>query len=57
MSSPIPPSQHDKEDVSFGVDSMLTNIPIEKRVNHVTEKIYVQKKLTPIRLKLIFRRV
>ena len=48
MPSPIPPSQHDKEDVSFEVDSMLTNVPIEKRVNHIIEKIYLQKKLTPI---------
>ena len=36
---------------------MFTNIPREETINYITEQIYVHKKLTPICLKLIFRRL
>ena len=49
--------QDDEEDVSFDVESLFTNIPIEETINYITEQIYVHKKLMPICSKLIFRRL
>ena len=57
MLSSIPHLQDDKEDVSYDVESLFTNIPIEKTINFIIEQIYVDKKLTPICSKLIFRRL
>ena len=54
MLSAIPPLQDDEEDVPYDVESLFTNIPIEKAINHIIEQIYVHKKLVPVRLKLIF---
>ena len=30
-----------KEDVSYDVESLLTNISIEETINHIAEQIYV----------------
>ena len=57
MLSSIPPLQGDEEDVSYDVESLFTNIPIQETINHITEQIYVLKKLTPVCSKLIFRRL
>ena len=57
MVSSIPLLQADEEDVSYDVESLITNIPIEETINFITEQIYVHKKLTPICPKLIFRRL
>ena len=57
MLSSIPPLQDDEEDVSFDVESLSTNIPIQQTINYITEQIYVHEKLTPICSKLIFRRL
>ena len=57
MLSSIPPLQDDEEDVSYDVESLFTNIPIEETINYITEQIYVHKKLMPIYSKLIFRRL
>ena len=52
------PSLHDQEgDVSYDVESLFINIPIEKTINYIIEQIYVHKKLTPVCSKLIFRRL
>ena len=56
MLSSIPPLQDDEEDVSYDVESLFTNIPIEELINYIIDQIYVHKKLTPICSKLIFRR-
>ena len=56
MLSLIPPLQDDEEDVSYDVESLFTNIPIQETINYITEQVYVHKKLTPICSKLIFRR-
>ena len=55
--SSVTPFHDDKEDVSYDVQSLFTNIPIKETINYVTEQIYVHKKLTLICLKLIFRRL
>ena len=57
MLSSIPPLQNDEEDVSYDLETIFTNIPIEETINYTTEQIYIQKKLTPICSKLIFRRL
>ena len=57
MLSSIPPLQDDEEDVSYDVESIFTNIPIQETINYIIEQIYVHKKLTPICSKLIFRRL
>ena len=57
MLSSIPSLQDDEEDVSYDVESLFTNIPIQEKINYITEQIYVHEKLTPICSKLIFRRL
>ena len=57
MLSSIPPLQDDEEDVSYDVQSLFINIPLKETINYITEEIYVQKKLTPICSKLIFRKL
>ena len=57
MLSSIPPLQDDEEDVSYDVESLFTNIPIQETINYIIEQIYVHKKLTPVSSKLIFRRL
>ena len=57
MLSSIPPLQDDEEDVSYDVESLFTNIPIQETVKYIIKQIYVHKKLTPICSKLIFRRL
>ena len=57
MLSSIPPLYDDEEDTSDDVESLFTNIPIEETINYVIEQIYAHKKLTPICLKLISRRL
>ena len=47
--------QDDEEDVSYDVESLFTNIPIEETINYIIEQIYVHKKLTPICSKPILR--
>ena len=53
----IPPLQDNEEDVSYDVESLFTNIPIEQTINSIIDQIYVHKKLSPICSKLIFRRL
>ena len=53
----IPPLQDDEEYVSYDVESLFTNIPIQETINYITEQIYIHKKLTPICWSLIFRRL
>ena len=51
MLSSIPPLQDDKEDVSYDVESMFTDILIEETINYIID---VQNKLAAIFLKMIF---
>ena len=57
MLSSIPPLRDGKENVSYNVESLFTNIPMEETVTYIIEQIYVHGKLTPTCLKLIFRRL
>ena len=57
MFSPISSLQDDEAHVSYDVDSLFTNIPIEETINYITEQIHLHKNLAPICSKLISRRL
>ena len=57
MFSSILPLQDDEGDVSYDVETLFTNILIEKTMNYIIEQIYVHKKVTSIWSKLIFTRL
>ena len=42
MLSSIPPLQDDEEDVSYDVESLFINIPIQETINYIIEQLYVQ---------------
>ena len=52
----IPPLQED-EHVSYDVESLFTNIPINETIDYILDQIYNKKKLKPICPKLIFKRL
>ena len=57
MLSNLPPFLEDKEDVSYDVESLFTNIPIKDTIDYIIEQIYTYKKLKPICSKLYFKRL
>lgn len=44
-----------EEYVSFNVNSLFTNVPIQETINYIIDEIYVEIKLLKICSKLIFR--
>ena len=42
MLSSIPPLQDDEEDVSYDVESLFINIPMQETINYIIEQLYVQ---------------
>ena len=53
----LPPLKEDKEDVSYDIESLFTNIPINDTIDYILDQICVQHKLKPICSKLIFKRL
>ena len=53
----IPPLQENEEDVSYDVESLFTNIPINETIDYILDRIYNKKKLKPVCSKLIFERI
>ena len=53
----IPPLQEDEEDVSYDMESLFSNIPINETIDYILDQIYNEKKLKPVCLKLIFKRL
>ena len=53
--STLPSLEEDEEDVLYNVESLFTNIPVKQ--NRSLHHIYVQKKLTPICMKLMLKRL
>ena len=45
----------DEEDVSYDIESLFTNIPINDTIDYILDQIYVKHKLKPICSKLIFK--
>ena len=52
-----PPLQEDEEDVSYDVESLFTNIPINVTIYYILDQIYNKNNLKPIYPKLIFKRL
>ena len=42
MLSSIPSLQDDEEDVSYDVESLFINVPIQETINYIIEQLYVQ---------------
>ena len=57
MLSSIPLLQDGVEHVSYDIELLFTNILVQETINCMIEQISVHKKLTPVCLKLIFRRL
>ena len=53
----IPPSQEDEEDLSYDVESLFTNIPINETIDYILDQIYNKKKLKPICSEVILKRL
>ena len=45
------------EDVSYDVESLFTNIPINKTIDFICDEIYIHKKLQPICKRSIFQKL
>lgn len=52
-----PPLYEDEEYVSYDVESLFTNIPINETIDYILEEIYDNHKLKPLCNKLIFKRL
>ena len=47
----------DEEDVSYDVESLFTNIPINETIDFICDEIYIHKKLQPICERSIFKKL
>ena len=57
MSKDQTPLNPNEEYVSYDVESLFTNIPVDKRINYIINEIYQKKKLPQIFSKTIFKRL
>ena len=49
--------KEDEEDISYDVESLFTNVPIDETIEFILDEIYVNKKLKPICSRLIMKRL
>ena len=49
--------EQDEEDISYDVESLFTNVPIDETIEYILDEIYVRKKLKPICSRLIMKRL
>ena len=49
--------KEDEEDISYDVESLFTNVPIDETIEYILDQIYVNKKLKPICTRLIMKRL
>ena len=47
----------DQEDVSYDVESLFTNIPINETIDFICDEIYIHKKLQPICKRFVFNKL
>ena len=52
-----PPLNDDEEYVSYDVDALFTNIPVAETIEYIIHQIHIEKKIPPIRSKLVFKRL
>ena len=51
------PRSSNEEYVSYDVESLFTNIPVDKTINYIIDKIFQKKKLPQICSKKLFKRL
>ena len=51
------PLSSDEEYVSYDVDSLFTNVPVEDTIEYIIHQIYNEKKVPQICSKTVFRRL
>lgn len=52
------PLKDDEEDISYDVESLFTNVPVEDTIEYILDEIYIRKKLKPIcKSRLIMKRL
>ena len=51
------PIADDEEDVSYDVESLFTNVPINDTIEHILKEIYEKESIQPICSRLIFKRL
>ena len=49
--------KEDKEDISYDVESLFTNVPIDETIEHILDEIYTRKRLKPLCSRLIMKRL
>ena len=47
----------ENDDISYDAESLLTSIPVEKTINYIINKLYVQKEIEPLCKKFIFKKL
>ena len=52
--SSIPPRFPDEENVSYDVELLFKNVPIDETIDYICKQLYVNKKLAPMCSKTIF---
>ena len=57
MHSKLLPLQLDEEDVSFDIENLFTNIPIEDTIKYISDQIYIKNKLPQIFEKKVFEKL
>ena len=53
----LPSLKEDEGDVSYDIESLFTNIPINGTIDYIPDQIYVQDKLKPICRNLMLKRL
>ena len=51
------PLKEDEEDISYDVESLFTNVPVDDTIAYILDEIYVKKKIKPLCSKLIMKRL
>ena len=57
MLKDLPPLQDNEEDVSYDVESLFTNVPVDHTIKYICQEIYKNKKLKPICKESIFKKL
>ena len=57
MAQNLPSLDQDEDDVSYDVDSLFTNFPIQETIDYIVKEICFKNKLKPICSKINFTRL
>ena len=53
----LPPLQEDEEDISYDVESLFINIPINETIEYMLNQMYNKERLKPVCSNLILKRL